>query len=375
MALPGAAARGGLWRLGAAALRPARGQPRLPLGLSSSPVLSPVCSQLCRCPGRSVSSRALVAAVAAAARRANARYERFLERSFPRFFVLHSTFKTGLRALFLELQEVRRIRARMAQLQLSPQQLPYRELERLRQFRRDLLKIIPIGIISIPPFANFLVLLLMYFFPRQLLLRHFWTPGQQQEFLAASERRRRAAHPAVLRALARAARALPEPQPRHLLLQLCAQVQGGAQPQLAQLLEVRSSFSGSQLMLSNLHVDHVVSSARLHPKICQRALSRALQPCPLLPAFVQRRRLRSLARQIRLLDAALRRLGTAQLREEELRAACFLRGLCCSQLCPAACQAWLERWLRLSRELQASEASLLVHSMVLLALNAGQPPE
>ncbi|OWK49984.1 LETM1 domain-containing protein 1 [Lonchura striata] len=120
----------------------------------------------------------------------------------------------------------------MAQLQLSPQQLPYRELERLRQFRRDLLKIIPIGIISIPPFANFLVLLLMYFFPRQLLLRHFWTPGQQQEFLAASERRRRAAHPAVLRALARAARALPEPQPRHLLLQLCAQVCATPRPGL-----------------------------------------------------------------------------------------------------------------------------------------------
>lgn len=30
-----------------------------------------------------------------------------------------------------------------------------------RQFRRDVLKAIPIGIIAIPPFANFLVIVLM----------------------------------------------------------------------------------------------------------------------------------------------------------------------------------------------------------------------
>uniref|UniRef100_A0A674GA05 LETM1 domain containing 1 n=1 Tax=Taeniopygia guttata TaxID=59729 RepID=A0A674GA05_TAEGU len=365
MALPGAAARGGLWRLGAAALGPPRGhvQPQLALGLSSSPVRSPVFSQLCRSPVRSVSSRSLVAAVAAAARRANARYERYLERSFPRFFLLYSTFKTGLQALFLELQEIRRIRARMSQLQLSPQQLPYRDMERLRQFRRDLLKIIPIGIIAIPPFANFLVLLLMYFFPRQLLIRHFWTPRQQLEFLAAYERRRRAVYPAVLRALVRVARALPEPQPRHLLLQLCAQVCATPCPQLAQLLAVRSSFSGSLLLLSSLHVDHV------------RALSQVLFLSPHLPAFLLRRRLRSHVLEIRHLDRALLLLGLGQLSEEELRAACFLRGLSSSHLGHAECRAWLERWLRLSCELQASEVSLLAHSMVLLALNAGQPPE
>lgn len=58
-----------------------------------------MCSQVRRCQVRSLStraaSRALVAAVAAAARRVNARYERYLERSFPSFYLLHSTFKTG----------------------------------------------------------------------------------------------------------------------------------------------------------------------------------------------------------------------------------------------------------------------------------------
>ncbi|XP_068068725.1 LETM1 domain-containing protein 1 isoform X2 [Anomalospiza imberbis] len=326
MALSRAAARGGLWRLGAAARSPPRGQmqPQLALGMSRSPV---------RSQGRSLSSRAasraLVAAVAAAARRVSARYEQHLERSFPRFYLLYSTFKTGVQALLLEVQEIRRIRARMSQLQLSPQQLPYRDMERLRQFRRDVLKIIPIGIIAIPPFANFLVLVLMYFFPRQLLIRHFWTPRQQVEFLGAYDCRRRASYPAVLRELARAARSLPEPQPRQLLLQLCA----------------------------------------------QRALSQVLFLTPHLPAFFLRHRLCSHVLEIWHLDRALLHLGLAQLSEEELRAACYLRGLNSTHLGQAECRAWLEQWLRLSCELQASEASLLAHSLVLLSLNYGQPPE
>ncbi|KAM3657366.1 LETM1 domain-containing protein 1-like [Ammospiza maritima maritima] len=359
MALPMAAARGPLWRLGPSALSPARG--RIPPPLAPAVSRSPV-----RCPVRSLSSRAasraLVAAVAGAARRASARYERYLERSWPRFFLLHSTFKNGVRALFLEVQEIRRIRARMAQQQLSPQQLPYRDMERLRQFRRDVLKAIPIGIIAIPPFANFLVLLLMYFFPRQLLIRHFWTPRQRLEFLDAYDRRRRASHAAVLRALAQAARSLPEARPQQLLLQLCEQVQGGARPHLAQLLALRSLFSGSLLVLNRLQVDHV------------RALSQVLFLTPHLPAFVLRRRLRSHVLEIRQLDRALLHLGLGQLSEEELRAACYLRGLNSTHLGRAQCQAWLEQWLRLSCQLQASEASLLAHSMVLLALEPCQPP-
>ncbi|NXB31870.1 LTMD1 protein, partial [Eulacestoma nigropectus] len=326
-------------------------------------------------------SRALVAAVAAAARRVSARYERYLERSFPSFYLLYSTFKTGdsapagIQALFLEVKEVGKIKAEMSRQRLSAQQLPYREMERLRQFwelgvseadslpscwrqfRRDLLKAIPIGIIAIPPFANFLVIVLMYFFPRQLLIRHFWTPKQQVEFLDAYDSIRRGSYPAVVRSLALAARSLPEPQPRELLQQLCAQVQGGARPHLAQLLAVRSLFSGSLLALNRLRVDHV------------RALSQVLFLTPHLPAFFLRHRLRSHVLEIRHLDRALLRLGLGQLSEEELRAACYLRGLNSTHLGRAECRAWLEQWLGLSCELQASEASLLAHSMVLLSLN------
>ncbi|XP_058279799.1 basic proline-rich protein-like isoform X3 [Hirundo rustica] len=126
MALSRAAARGGLWRLGPSALSPPRErmQPQLALGVPRSQV---------RSRSSRAASRALVAAVVAAAQRVNASFEQYLQRSFPRFYLLHSTFKTGIQALFLEVKEIGKIKSRMRRQRLSARQLPYRDMERLRQ--------------------------------------------------------------------------------------------------------------------------------------------------------------------------------------------------------------------------------------------------
>lgn len=349
MALSRAGARGALWRLGPGP-GPAWGllEPRPPRGALRVSV---------RCRSAEAGSRGALAAVLRGLKRLNGRYERFLQRSFPRFYGLYALFTGGVRSVLLEVREVRRIRQDMARQRLSPQQLPYRDMERLRQFRRDVLKAIPVGLLAIPPFANFLVIVLMYFFPRQLLIRYFWTPSQQREFLAAYHAIRSAAYPEVLQSLALAASSLPEPRLQTQLQELCTKVQRGAQPRVAELYALRSLFSGPPLGLSKLHASHV------------RALSRVLFLTPRLPAFVLRHRLRGHVLEIRHLDRALLRLGLGQLSEEELRAACYLRGLNSTQLGLAECRAWLEQWLQLSCKLQVSEVSLLANSMVLLSLN------
>ncbi|NXC46723.1 LTMD1 protein, partial [Penelope pileata] len=176
-------------------------------------------------------------------------------------------------------------------------------------------------------------------------------------FLDAYHAARSAAYPGVLQSLALAARSLPKSQLQDPLQELCAKVQRGSQPRVAELYTLRSLFSGLPLALSKLQVAHV------------RALSRVLFLTPRLPAFLLRHRLRSHVLEIRHLDRALVRLGVAELSEEELRAACYLRGLNSTHLGAAECRAWLEQWLGLSCKLQASEASLLANSMVLLSLN------
>ncbi|KAF1414823.1 LETM1 domain-containing protein 1, partial [Spheniscus magellanicus] len=304
-----------------------------------------------RCLSAKAGSRSVLAALASKAKLINGRYEKFLERTFPRFYVLHATFTKGIQALFLEVKEIRKIKSKMSCQKLSAQQLPYREMERLRQvrcsawdafrqFRRDVIKAIPIGVIAIPPFANFLVIVLMYFFPRQLLIHYFWTPSQQAEFLDAYDAIRRDSYPDVVESLALAARSLPEPQLQKRLQELCAQVQRGSQPRVAELYAVRSLFSGSPLGLNKLQVSHV------------KALSQVLFLTPHLPAFFLRRRLRSHVLEIRHLDRAMLRLGLGQLSEEELKAACYLRGLNPTRLSMSECRAWLEQWLGLSCKLQ-----------------------
>ncbi|XP_067170289.1 LETM1 domain-containing protein 1 isoform X4 [Apteryx mantelli] len=239
---------------GAAALRRARGllEPRSARGAPRP---------LVRCLSAKASSQAFLAAFVSKVKRINGRYERFLERTFPRFYVLYTTFTKGIQALFWEVKEIRKIKLKMSRQRLNSHQLPYREMERLRQFRRDLIKAIPIGIIAIPPFANFLVIVLMYFFPRQLLIRYFWTPQQQVEFLDAYHAIRREAYSDVVKSLALAARSLPEPRLREQLQELCTKVQRGSQPRVAELCAVRGLFSGSPLGLNKLRVSHVVSPA------------------------------------------------------------------------------------------------------------------
>ncbi|XP_028943216.1 LETM1 domain-containing protein 1 [Antrostomus carolinensis] len=174
-----------------------------------------------------------------------------------------------------------------------------------------------------------------YFFPRQLLIRYFWTPTQQIEFLDTYDSIRRDSYPGVVESLALAARSLPEQQLQKRLQELCAEVQRGSQPRVAELYAVRSLFSGSPLALNKLQVSHV------------KALSQVLFLTTHLPTFFLRHRLRSHVLEIRQLDRALLRLGLGQLSEEELKAACYLRGL----------------------NSTPSEASLLANSMVLLSLN------
>ncbi|TFK03511.1 protein-methionine sulfoxide oxidase MICAL2 [Platysternon megacephalum] len=219
-------------------------------------------------------------------------------------------------------------------------QLPYREMERLRQFRRDLIKAIPIGLLSLPPFANYLIFLLMYLFPRQLLIRHFWTPKQQFEFLNIYHGMRREVYPEIIDGLEQVTRFVADQQLRDQMQELCTKVQSGSHPEVAKLLAVRSLFAGHPLGLQRLRIWQV------------KALSRVLFLTPHLPIILLRYRLRSHMLELQHLDRAMLKLGVSELSEEEVKMACYIRGLNSTHLNPSECQKWLKQWAQLSCELK-----------------------
>uniref|UniRef100_A0A8B9HKB2 LETM1 domain containing 1 n=1 Tax=Astyanax mexicanus TaxID=7994 RepID=A0A8B9HKB2_ASTMX len=293
---------------------------------------------------------------------ANEKYERFLQRRFPRFYVLYHTFMKGFRLLFQDAKEIRRIKTRMITNNIDYNKLPYREMEKLRQFRRDMIKAIPLVIISIPPFANYLVFVLMYLFPRQLLIRHFWTPQQLLEFQAVYHKQRAQHHQAVLSGLERTAPSVQDNRLRSHLLNLCSKVQSGAHPVVSDIHAVRPLFAGPPFGIRRMYSDQM------------RHLCPLLFLTHRLPTFWNSRRLNNHALELMQLDRAIMRLGLHQLNDSELREACYVRGLNVERLNPAQCRDWLTQWLQFSSYLKESETSLYLHSMVLLTVNYLKPP-
>ncbi|XP_026224179.1 LETM1 domain-containing protein 1 [Anabas testudineus] len=288
---------------------------------------------------------------------ANSKYEGFLKRKFPRFYQLYHTFTEGFKLLFQDAKDVRMIKAKMMSGGVKFQDLPYREMEKLRQVRRDLIKAVPLVMISIPPFANYLVFVLMYFFPRQLLIPHFWTPKQRVEFRAVYHSLRARHHWPVLKGLVDKSYQVKDGQLQIRLKDLCTKVQNGKNPNVSEILAVRGLFSGHPLGIRRMSVDHM------------RHISPLLFLTPHLPGFLISQRLNSHALELLQLDRALSRLGPHQLNDTELRQACYLRGLNSDSLSINQCYEWLSQWLQISSSLKDSEISLLLHSIVFLSAN------
>ncbi|XP_028849433.1 LETM1 domain-containing protein 1 isoform X2 [Denticeps clupeoides] len=291
----------------------------------------------------------------------NSKYEQFLQRRFPQFYVLYHTFLRGFRLLFQDAKDVFKIRAQIQASDMNHLKMSYHNLEKLRQFRRDMIKAIPLVVISIPPFANYLVFALMYLFPRQVLIRHFWTPQQLVDFQAVYHSQRAQHYRPVLSILEQTVRQVEDSCLQIRLTDLCHKVQNGGHPLVSEVHAVRSLFSGPPLGIKIMTAD------------LMRQLCPMLFLTPRFPAFLIRQRLHSHALELMHLDQAIVRLGLHQLSDAEMRQACFVRGMNGNSLSPSECREWLSRWLNFSIDLKESETSLYLHSMVLLTVNFPKP--
>ncbi|XP_031211812.1 LETM1 domain-containing protein 1 isoform X7 [Mastomys coucha] len=197
----------------------------------------------------------------------------------------------------------------------------------------------------------------MYLYPRQLLVKHFWTPKQQIEFLDIYNRLRRRSHSEIITHLRRASAFVPHEKLRWHLTDVCTKVQNGTHPTAQDILALRDCFSTHPLGFSQLQASHM------------RALSQAMLLTPYLPSPLLRWRLRSHTAVLHQLDRALAKLGIGQLTAQEVRSACYLRGLNSTHIADDRCRTWLGEWLHISCSLKEPELSLLLHNVVLLSTN------
>nr|XP_021521662.1 LETM1 domain-containing protein 1 isoform X1 [Aotus nancymaae] len=135
------------------------------------------------------------------------------------------------------------------------------------------------------------------------------------------------------------------------------QIQRGTHPAIRDILALRECFSNHPLGMNQLQAFHV------------KALSRAMLLTPYLPPPLLRHRLKTHTTVIHQLDQALAKLGIDQLTAEEVKSACYLRGLNSTHIGEDRCRTWLGEWLQISCNLKEAELSLLLHNVVLLSTN------
>ncbi|XP_025256728.1 LETM1 domain-containing protein 1 isoform X8 [Theropithecus gelada] len=238
---------------------------RLQLGRSGLAWGAPRSSKLHLSPKADVKN--LMSYVVTKTKAINGKYHRFLGRHFPRFYVLYTIFMKGLQMLWADAKKARRIKTNMWKHNIKFHQLPYREMEHLRQIQR------------------------------------------------------------------------------------------GTHPAIHDILALRECFSNHPLGVNQLQALHV------------KALSRAMLLTSYLPPPLLRHRLKTHTTVIHQLDKALAKLGIGQLTAQEVKSACYLRGLNSTHIGEDRCRTWLGEWLQISCSLKETELSLLLHNVVLLSTN------
>ncbi|XP_046921657.1 LETM1 domain-containing protein 1 isoform X5 [Lynx rufus] len=138
---------------------------------------------------------------------------------------------------------------------------------------------------------------------------------------------------------------------------LLANIQHGTHPAIHDILALRECFSNHPLGMNQLHA------------LQMKALSRAMLLTPYLPSFLLRHRLKTHTTVIHQLDKALVKLGIGHLTPQEVKSACYLRGLNSTHIAEERCRTWLGEWLQISCSLKEAELSLLLHNVVLLSIN------
>ncbi|KAM6154948.1 LETM1 domain-containing protein 1 isoform 4-T4 [Erethizon dorsatum] len=211
--------------------------------------------------------KSLISYVVTKTKAINGKYHRFLGRHFPRFYILYTIFMKGLQMFWADAKKARRIKTNMWKHNVKFHQLPYREMEHLRQ------------------------------------------------------------------------------------------IQNGTHPAVQDILALRECFRNHPLGINQLQALQL------------KALSRAMLLTPHLPPPWLRRRLKTHTTVIHQLDRALAKLGIGQLTAQEVKSACYLRGLNSTHIAEDRCRTWLGEWLQISCSMKETELSLLLHNVVLLSTN------
>ncbi|XP_065574834.1 LETM1 domain-containing protein 1-like [Artemia franciscana] len=285
------------------------------------------------------------------------KYEEILQKKFPKAMKVYRVFSVGFKDFYGDVKEFARV-ARLARLSEngSLQHLTRKEIEIYDKIPRDILKVSPVLLLTPLPFTNYLVFPLAYMFPRQLLCSHFWSLQQRIDFAVQLQRKRLLHYKPLFRCLQARVDSISDKDLRSNFQNILYKLGSGMHPTTNEIISVKPLFSDRPFHLNLLWPSHKNNLLRVH----------GLSP---MFGFRRRARLTDKAYYIREMDLAYLKEGVNSMTLDELRNACFMRGLNPVNMRTEDMVEWLAQWSHVASNVDESSYSLLLHCPVLLGYN------
>ncbi|XP_071446120.1 LETM1 domain-containing protein 1 [Hetaerina americana] len=281
-------------------------------------------------------------------------YEKFLENTFPSAANVYRVFVFGTREFYKDMKKYLSVARAVRSSSKGVKFLNRQELEIYFRMPKEMVRVAPVLILSTLPFANYVIFPLAYMYPKTLLSSHFWTLQQRTEFAVVDLRKRLYNNRPVFRCLQERLSSTKKHKRYHDWGRVLSLLGSGVHPEVEEVLRCTTLFEGEPYHFSCLYNNHVNGLLRLHG---------------MHMGFSRRQRLEDRALIIHEMDLAMAREGIYSMTLDELKWACFLRGLNPTNMKTEDMTTWLTKWSKISIKLESKSLSLLLHCPILLAYN------
>jgi len=281
-------------------------------------------------------------------------YQMYFEKKFPKLAKIYNLFMDGIRDFFSDSKRYVKVAKNVYVSGGDLRNQSMKDIEVYFQMPTDMRKVLPVLLISILPFANYVIFPIAYMFPKLLLCRHFWTAEQRVAFPQDELRKRLYNSRTVFRSLQNQLDFIEDNSMFKKCRVIFHKLGSGFEPDINEILDVKCLFESGPYQLNQLYPNHLNGLLRMHG----------------LSTFgFKRDKLNDRAYIIQEMDFAITELGIDNLTQEQMTFACMLRGLNPHGMKLEDRITYLQKWTTISKSIDSVGFSLLLHSPVLLAYN------
>ncbi|XP_043510262.1 LETM1 domain-containing protein 1 [Frieseomelitta varia] len=281
-------------------------------------------------------------------------YNRVLEKRFPKTMHVYRIFSVGTNDF---IQDVKKFLLILKKQNIDKyNNLTLDELKLSYTMPKDLIRILPVLLISAIPFTSYIIFPLAYYFPRYLLTSHYWTLQQRLDFMLLDHKERLKHNRPLFRCMQAKLNNIKNQTLKLKWSGIIASLGSGTHPNVKDIIACSELFAGQPYSLNSLKRKHKKELLGIHNISTWTVF--------------KEQKLKERAMLIKQMDQAIQKEGgLTTMSNDAIRWALSFRGLNPATMSLESMRNWLEQWFMISNTVDENTLSLLLHSPILLAYN------